>query len=156
MAWPPTIPAANITNTTEQNNRHPADHNALSAALPDIVDFVAVKSANITDITAASNFEATLNMRRSGQWAVMSVTLSRSGGNIAAGEAVIGTVAAAGRGSFAGFTQALTLRSTTSPAALQTAICWFNAQTGQITLNWQNTWNTGVGATFTGVVFLGS
>lgn len=155
MAWPPTIPAANVTNTTEQNNRHPADHNAIAAALTDVVGFVAVGPANIADVVATGNFSATLNMRRSGEWGVLSIALSRTGGNIGPSEVVVATVGAAGRGSFGAFTQALQLRSTSAPAALQTALAWFNAATGQITMNWLNAWNTGVGVTYTGVVYLG-
>jgi hypothetical protein len=37
MAWPPTIPPANITNATPQIDRHASDHNAITDALREIV-----------------------------------------------------------------------------------------------------------------------
>lgn len=37
MAWPPAALPTNRTNSTPQNITHPADHNAISAAINDIV-----------------------------------------------------------------------------------------------------------------------
>lgn len=37
MAWPPATLPTNRTNATPQNNTHPADHNAISAAINDTV-----------------------------------------------------------------------------------------------------------------------
>jgi hypothetical protein len=38
MAYPPAIPPADRVNATPQVDNHPADHNAISAALTDIVN----------------------------------------------------------------------------------------------------------------------
>lgn len=38
MAYPPTVPPPNRTNTTPQADNHPSDHNAISTALSDIVN----------------------------------------------------------------------------------------------------------------------
>lgn len=38
MAYPPTIPLGNVDNTTPQVDRHPADHNAITNALRDLVN----------------------------------------------------------------------------------------------------------------------
>jgi hypothetical protein len=37
MPWPPTIPPADITDSTQQLTRHPADHNAITEALREVV-----------------------------------------------------------------------------------------------------------------------
>jgi hypothetical protein len=38
VAYPPAVPAADITNTTPQVDRHPLDHNAITEALRDILN----------------------------------------------------------------------------------------------------------------------
>lgn len=37
MAWPPELPTPDITNLTEQNERHPDDHNQIAVALAELV-----------------------------------------------------------------------------------------------------------------------
>lgn len=47
MAWPPSIPPTNRTNATPQQDTHPADHNAIAAALAEIVARFAVEIGQI-------------------------------------------------------------------------------------------------------------
>lgn len=53
MAYPPVIPPADVTNTTPQVDRHPADHNAITDALRDILNELGIDpagaAATVTD-----------------------------------------------------------------------------------------------------------
>lgn len=56
MAYPPSIPTNARLNTTPQVDNHPADHNALSNALTDIVNELGSNpSAGFADLTARLN-----------------------------------------------------------------------------------------------------
>lgn len=109
---------------------------------------------NYTTITPATNFSATLNMRRSGKYAALSVVLTRTGSNVAAWSNAIATIGDGGRGTMSTFTQALNFRAT-SLAGMEDAVAWLAAATGVITVDWPVTWTTGSSVTFTGVVLLG-
>lgn len=58
MAWPPTIPPADITDTTAQAGRHPADHNAITDALRALVDRVQHEPIAMATIPGMSWFVA--------------------------------------------------------------------------------------------------
>lgn len=112
--------------------------------------------ANYTDITPATNFTATMTLSRWGAVGFLSVLLTRTTSNIGTGSSplTVATIDAAGRGSYSTATQALTMRSR-SDSTLSESLCWVNASTGVITVNYFNTWNNGASMTFTGLVLFG-
>lgn len=54
MAWPPVIPPSNRSNTTAQLNAHPSDHNAISAALTDLVARVQSCTRRVAGVSLAT------------------------------------------------------------------------------------------------------
>lgn len=106
-----------------------------------------------TTIAAVGNFTVTGSVFVRGSVAGIAMQATRTTSNIGATSAVIASIPADGRGSFTGYTQALSMRAWSS-SALADALCWVDVSTGQITMQWFNTWNVGVAATFNGVVLL--
>jgi len=53
MAWPPAVLATNRTNATPQTNTHPADHNAVNAAVNDTVAHVQAIDAGTVEVGLA-------------------------------------------------------------------------------------------------------
>lgn len=110
--------------------------------------------STVTAVTPATNWNVTLGMRRFGPFAVMSVSITRLTSNVGATTGVIATVGAAGRGPFADHTQSLNIRSS-SQADLRNTFCWYNAVTGEVTVNFVATWNVSSTLLFNATVFLG-
>jgi len=120
----------------------------------DNLDLLRAEST-VTTIVPIAGWSLTLNMRLSGRFAAVSVVVERTGANVGATTAALGTIDAAGRGSFSGFAQALSMRSRTGTAQ-DDSMCYIQADTGVVTVQWLATWNTSATATYTGILFMGA
>lgn len=107
--------------------------------------------ANYTTIVAATNFSAILNLFRYGPLASIRVSMTRTGGNVGPGSAVIATIGAAGRGTFATYTPSIPVRSATA-TAMYPSLVWVDPVSGQVSVEWPATWNTSQNLTATGTV----
>lgn len=85
----------------------------------------------------------------------MSVTATRINSNVGATTALIATVGSGGRGDFSTFTQPLAKRGATA-ASIRDSLCWYDAITGQVTMQWFDAWNIGATVIFGGAVLLDS
>lgn len=76
MTWPPPLPAADITNVTDQNDRHPADHNQIAEALESIVENVdpvlgrASGAGGGGSVGTGNTTFATVTIPTTGQWSL--------------------------------------------------------------------------------------
>lgn len=58
MAYPPTVPPTGRTNATAQADNHPSDHNAISAALTDIINELGADPSSASFATVQARLDA--------------------------------------------------------------------------------------------------
>lgn len=62
MPWPPTLPPTGRTNDTPTRDAHPSDHNAIAAALADIVARITANETAVARLAPLAYVEGTANV----------------------------------------------------------------------------------------------